>query len=71
LEAPFVIWLFSIVLGQLLSRFALAHIKPKAEVCEFVSSGNALILQGVTAKKALAASVDPMYSCWLFSAVLG
>jgi len=43
-----------------------------------VSSGNAKIfdavvlqiLQGATAK-ALAASVDPVYSCWVFSAVLG
>jgi hypothetical protein len=66
-------------LGQLASRFELAHLKPeKVEVSEFVSSGNAKIfdavvlqiLQGATAK-ALAASVDPVYSCWVFSAVLG
>jgi hypothetical protein len=29
LEAPFVTWLFSVVLGQLASRFELAHLKPK------------------------------------------
>ena len=72
-------WVFSAVLGQLASRFELALIKPKeVEVSEFVFSGNAKIfdtvvlqiLQGATAK-ALAASVDPVYSCWVFSAVLG